>query len=359
MHTSDTDKPRARVVNLISETVTGEHGHGVHTAFLQTKRALEQAGADVRVNAGAGCDIVHLHTIGPRSLWTWWRTKERAVVTAHVVPESFVGSFILAPVWLPISAFYLRMCYSVGDEIIAVGPSVVQGLKRLRLKAPVRCVPNAIDIERFRPQPGWREQMRTKLGIAQDAFVVVCPGQIQPRKGVDDFVDAARQMPNTEFVWVGGRPFGRLTAGYEPTRQAVETAPANCHFIGEVPYEEMPPLMAASDCLFFPSRQETFGLVIVEAAAAGLPIVLRDLDSYHGLFDGAYLAGDTGSFVESLKALRHDEAVRADYVARALEMAERFDTLHHGQMLLQAYDEVLARPESERAAPARRLRPGR
>ncbi len=351
------DGSRPLVVNLVSETVGGSKGHGVHTAFLQTRTALERAGVDVRVNAGAGCDIVHIETMGLRSLRLLLRTRERAVVTAHVVPESLVGSFMLAPLWLPIGAAYMRAFYSLADEVLAVSPEVVEGLERMQLDAPVRLVPNAIDVARFRPQPGWREEVRSRLGIADKAFVAICAGQIQPRKGIHDFVDAARSMPDVTFVWVGGMPFKRLTAHYGDMVRTVAEAPSNCIFAGDMPYEEMPRYFAAADCLFFPSVQETFGLAIVEAASAGLPLLLRDLPTYRPLFGDAYLAADDGDFTAKIAALRDDASLRAFYAKRACDMAARFDTERHGALLLDAYASVLARAESDRARSARRVRP--
>jgi 1,2-diacylglycerol-3-alpha-glucose alpha-1,2-galactosyltransferase len=357
MHMTQNEEHAPLTVNLVSETVYGSTGHGVHTAFLQTRTALERAGVDVRVNAGAGCDIVHIETMGPRSLWLLLHTRERAVVTAHVVPESMVGSFALAPLWLPIGAAYMRAFYSLGDEVLAVSPEVVEGLERMGLNTPVRFVPNAIDVDRFKPQPGWREQVRSELGIADDAFVVICAGQVQPRKGVRTFVEAARALPDVTFVWAGGMPFKRLTAHYHEMRRIVADAPANCLFLGDLPYDDMPRHFAAADCLLFPSSQETFGLAIIEAAAAGLPLLLRDLPTYRPLFGEAFLAGDDVTFVELVRALRDDVTLRERYAKRARDLATHFDCGRHAQLLLTAYDEVLARAETERSRTARRVRP--
>lgn len=357
MHTTRDEEPHTLTVNLVSETVDGSKGHGVHTAFLQTRAALESAGVDVHVNDGPGCDIVHIETMGLRSLRLLLRTRERALVTAHVVPESLVGSFMLAPLWLPIARLYMRTFYSLADEVLAVSPDVVEGLERMQLTSPVRFVPNAIDVERFAPQPGWREETRERLGIASDAFVVICAGQVQPRKGIDAFIEAARALPEVTFLWVGGMPFKRLTAHYRGMLHSVASAPSNCRFIGEVPYDEIPRHLAAADCMFFPSWQETFGLAIIEAAAAGLPLVLRDLSTYRPLFDGAYLAGDETTFVRQVAELRADEALRARYVKRSRDLAARYGAVRHAQQLFDAYDDVLARAEGERSHTARRLRP--
>jgi len=358
MDTQRTEQqPRPLTVNLVSETVGGSKGHGVHTAFLQTRTALERAGVEVRVNSGPGCDVVHIETMGLSSLRMLLRTRERAVVTAHVVPESLVGSFMLAPVWLPLGAAYMRAFYSLADEVLAVSPEVVEGLQRMRLNVPVRFVPNAIDVARFRPQAGWRESVRERFGIAPDAFVAVCAGQVQPRKGVDAFIETARAMPDVTFLWVGGMPFKRLTASYDRMRRAVAQAPSNCLFVGDVPYEEMPRYFAAAGGLFFPSGRATLGLSILGAAASGLPLVLRDLPTYRPLFADAYLAGDGPQFAGLVASLRDDIALRERYAKLAVDLAKRFDTTRHGELLIDAYDDVLSRSEAERARTARRLRP--
>lgn len=351
------ENTRPPVVNLVSETVDGCKGHGVHTAFVQTQSALVKAGVEVRVNASERCDIVHIETMGLSSLLQLLRARERAVVTAHIVPESLVGSFVLARLWLPIGAAYMRAFYSLADEVLAVSPEVQDGLQRMKLRVPVRVVPNAVDGERFKPQMGWREEMRERAGIADDAFVAICAGQIQPRKGIDAFIKTARAMPDVTFVWVGGMPFRRLTDHYAHMIDAVAKAPANCRFVGDAAFSEMPKWYASADCLFFPSTQETFGLAIVEAAAAGLPLVLRDIRTYVPLFGDAYLAANDRSFANAIARLRDDQAERDHYAHMSLALAARFDTSQLAENLIRVYDDVLARSEAERARPARRLRP--
>ena len=349
-------KGRQLVVNLVSETVGASTGHGVHTAFLQTQSALERAGVEVRVNADDGCDIVHLETIGLRSARRLLCTDERTVVTAHVVPQSLVGSFMLARLWLPIADRYMRFVYTLADEVLAVSPTVVQGLAEMGVTVPVRFVPNAIDVAQFRPRPGWRADVRSQLGIAEDAFVVISTGQVQPRKGVAAFIATARAMPDTTFLWIGGMPFKRLTAHYRKMRRLLATSPPNCLFIGEVPYDDMPRYLAAADCLLFPSLQETFGFSIVEAAAAGLPLVLRDLPTYRPLFSEGYLTGDEETFAERIAALRSDNELRETYSRRALRLSERYDLGSHAQLLLSAYEDVLGRAEANRHRNAGRRR---
>lgn len=346
------DDSQGRItVNLVSETVGGATGHGVHTAFTQTLEALRRAGVDVRVNEPGCCDVAHIETMGPQGLKALLQERGHVVVTAHIVPESLVGSFAFAQVWLPIARAYMRFFYSRADLVLAVSPAVADGLREMGLRTPIRVVPNAIDLERFRPQPGWREEVRAELGIPLDAFVAIATGQIQPRKGVDTFVRVARLCPEATFVWLGGMPFKALTAGFRRMLRMTKRVPANCRFPGEVPHEEVPRYLAAADCLLFPSRQETFGFTIVEAAAAGLPLVLRDLDVYRPLFGDAYLACDEDGFARAVQQLMSDPDMRADYAARSLRMAEAYGLQTHADALIDAYRWVLER-NAATASPA-------
>lgn len=349
-HENPVDPGRIRV-DIISETPGRFEGQGVHTAFLQTQVALKAAGLDVRVNDWHPSDIVHIQTMGLPSFAVLLAHPNNSVVTAHVVADSFLGSFILARLWRPIGNAYMRLFYGLASQVVAVSPEVAEQLADWRLRSPARLVPNAIDTARFATGPAERAAMRQRLGIAEDAFVVLCTGQVQPRKGVDDFVAAARALPDVTFVWVGGQPFKRLTADYDRMRRLMAEAPDNCIFAGEAGYDDMPGWYAGADMLLFPSRQETFGLTIIEAAAAGLPLVLNDLDAYVPLFGDAYIPADPGSFISHVEHLRDDAALRAEYAARARRMAARYDTLQLGQRLLDVYSEVLMR----RRAP-RRLR---
>jgi 1,2-diacylglycerol-3-alpha-glucose alpha-1,2-galactosyltransferase len=349
------DDTRPLTVNLFSETVGGTQGHGVHTAFLQTKQALERAGVDVRVNARERCDVTHIETMGFRALAVLLRDRRRAVVTAHIVPASLVGSFMWAPFWLPIGRAWISLFYSQAAEVLAVSPMVFDELERENLRVPFRLVPNTVDSEAFRRDPAARAAVRAELGVAENGFVAICVGQVQPRKGVDAFVAAARALPHVTFVWVGGMPFERLTAGFSRMQRLMAEAPPNCRFLGDQPHDLMPRWYSAADCLLFPSGQETFGLTVVEAAAAGLPLVLNDIEAYRALFGDDYIAVADGSYAAWIERLRVDEAFRTRFEQAALRVAHTYDTSRLADRLLPIYRGVVERAQAaEQAKRARR-----
>lgn len=56
-------------------------------------------------------------------------------------------------------------------------------------------------------------------------------GQIQKRKGIDDFVQLAIDNPEIQFVWAGGFSFGQITDGYDKYKQIYENPPVNLYFL--------------------------------------------------------------------------------------------------------------------------------
>jgi len=134
-------------------------------------------------------------------------------------------------------------------------------------------VPNGIPLEPFsRPGP----DMRAELGIPPDARVVGLVGSLTPRKGLDLFVDAALRLaqdfPDVHFLLAGDAPDAYQSFKQRVLNQARPLIDAGrFHAPGWV--ADMPAFYRTLDILTLPSRVEGFGLVIIEAAAAGVPAV--------------------------------------------------------------------------------------
>lgn len=329
-------------IRQISESEFTVQGHGVHTAYVETVRALEaRSDTQVVVNKHGEFDITHIHTVGTHALGYLLFGSGKKVISAHVIPESFIGSFVGAKHWLFLARWYLRWFYNRADLVIAVSDMTKQELIRMGVKKPIEVVYNMVDTSRYAPQPGDREKARKALGIARDAFVVIGAGQVQPRKRVDSMVDLARRHPDMTFIWVGGMPFGKVASDHARMQRMMDGAPANMIFPGIVPLEEMKRFYHAADLFFLPSDQETFGLVVVEAAAAGLPVMLRDIPDYDGTFrDFAVMATDQ-TFDETLVKLHPDRKLYETYQQKAHELAAKYDSRAIAEQLMSLYRRLL------------------
>lgn len=331
-------------VNIISETAFSVKGHGVHTAFIECADMMKKIGLEVVTNSGEQSDIVHVHTIGPYALIKCLRNRGRLVITAHVIPDSFVGSIVGAKFWLPAARTYLKYFYKLADAILAVSPDVKNELEKMGIdKKKIFFIPNSVNPEKFKRDEKKRKQIREKLHIPNEAFIAMNTGQIQPRKGIASFIETARQLPNMTFVWIGGMPFKKLAADHVAMEKLMKNAPKNVIFPGIVPLEDMPSYYNAGDVLFFPSYQENFPFSILEAAASSLPIILRDIDIYKPIFGDNYIKGTDETFAKLLKKLHEDKNFYEDAVAKAKKIADQYSSTHIAKKVLEIYENITSK----------------
>lgn len=189
---------------------------------------------------------------------------------------------------------------------------------------PARIViaPNAVDLAIFRDgvaaARAGRDALRVELGLERCTVLYV--GRLEPEKGVDVLLEAMATVAADLVVVGGGSLEGELRAA----------APANVRFTGRLDRDELVAWYAAADVFCLPSRSEQWGMVLNEAAAAGLPIVASDAAgaAWDLVEDGAsgfrVPAGDTGALASALARLVGDAAFRAAAAARSRELATAF-----------------------------------
>jgi glycosyltransferase-like protein len=169
-------------------------------------------------------------------------------------------------------------------------------------------IANGVDAERFEQAAGntagahaARETWRRELGS-----YVLAVGGIEPRKGTLDLLEAfallRREAPETALVLAGGETL----FDYRDYRAAFDTRAAQLGVVprelGPVPHADLPPLVAACGAFAFVSTREGFGLAAMEALAAGVPVVARDLPVLREVLgDTAAFASDPPSIAAALR----------------------------------------------------------
>ena len=289
-------------VNVISESAFTVQGHGVHSAFVDTVQALKQVpDIDLVVNSLRRTDLVHLHTVGPISALAL-ASSNRSVVTAHITADSLSGSVLggrnLRPAWRR----YLASFYNRADAVITLSRAHEAELRRDGVVSQIVSIPPGV----ARAELPSRRQSRLLLGIDKKDAVVLTVGQVQPRKAVHDFHQTAAAMPDVRFIWVGGFPFGSLTSEYRAMRSLVKSRPSNVAHVGQISRASVRMYYAAADIYFHPSHQEHAPVAVFEAAAAKLPLVLRDLEPYRQLYPGRYVPATEATFVAHVRRLLTD-----------------------------------------------------
>ncbi|MFS8119352.1 MAG: glycosyltransferase family 4 protein, partial [Microcoleus sp.] len=247
-------------INMISESEFSVKGHGVHTAYLELANALKKrSDTDVVVNhMRRSADITHIQTVGPYSLMHLLFGPGKKVVTAHVVPASFIGSLAGAKYWLPLAKLYLRFFYGRADKVFAVSGSVANVLIReMGIKVErVSIFYNTIDMAQYLTTEVDKAIARKTFGISDKTFLVVGNGQVQPRKRVDILASMAKKMPDVRFFWVGGIPFKRLGADAQAMQKLMDNVPRNMTVTGVIELKDVKRYYQAADVFVLPAMQE-------------------------------------------------------------------------------------------------------
>jgi 1,2-diacylglycerol-3-alpha-glucose alpha-1,2-galactosyltransferase len=334
-------------VNMVSESDITVQGHGVHTAYDEMATALEKR-SDVAVIRGAFgeevvCDVIHMHTFGT---YAWRKMAQDGpvkVVSAHVVPASLVGSIILAKYWLFAARWFLRWFYNRADKVLAVSSMVAQTLhEELYVpKSKIEVFYNTIDMQRFVSTAQQKAAARKKLAISKDQFVVLGNGQVQPRKRFDVFTKLAREMPDITFIWVGGIPFKGLGADHAHMQQMIQDAPANLTVTGVIPHDEVFNYYRVADVFCLPAEQENHPMCVLEAAGAGLPIVLRDIPEYDDTFADDAIRCDDDGFAAAIAKLRADGNFYRGQQQKTAAIAKRFDSSLAAEKLVNLYRQLV------------------
>jgi glycosyltransferase involved in cell wall biosynthesis len=168
-----------------------------------------------------------------------------------------------------------------------------------------------VDAEAFHPR---NRSRRDGDGEVRAVYV----GRISPEKSVDVLVETFASRPHVKLVMVG---YG----DYAPAlRRIMRSRGVNCEFTGRLTGADLGRAYADGDMLVFPSRTETFGQVIQEAMASGLPVVVSDRGASPELVEEGrtgFVAPDAAAFGEAVDRLASDEGLRRRMGRAAREFA--------------------------------------
>lgn len=326
-------------IHIVSETNPFFKGNGVHTAFLDHVELMNSSDdVETVVNSKGMGDVFHSHTYGPYYFFKGLPYHGKRVHTVHVIPDSIKGSIPMWKAFMPLAKWYFKQVYSYADVCLAISPMVEDAIRATGADTEIVRIQNPIHVQKWERTPERRAKGREILGLPQDAFVVLGVGQLQARKGVEDFIDVAEGLKEAKFVWVGGRPMKMMTEGISRIDTRIETAPANLQFTGMLDLTLMPYMYAAADVMLFPSFQENCPLAPIEGAASGLPVVFRDIVEYQKLYDHPYLkASNTEDFIELTRKLMNDKQALANAAALSKQLIVQFDKDRIREKLLSVY----------------------
>ena len=283
-------------------------GQGVASAFREQYELVKKIDClDVEFNSKkSNFDIYHIHSPNP-TFRMRMNKKHLNIMYVHFIPAKNHESIRLPKLIGKMFDAYVNSYYRKADELVVVNPCFIEDLKAIKiLEDRITYIPNFVSKEQFYPlSKEEKEKIREEFGINKDKFVVLGCGQIQTRKGIDDFIATALENPEMQFVWVGGFSFGKFMHGYKKYKNLFENLPQNVKHIPIVERKEMNKIFNMSDVLFMPSYMELFPMTILEAANVEVPFLVRDLDLYKPILFSKYAKGkDVNEFTSELRKLR-------------------------------------------------------
>lgn len=289
-------------------------------------------------------DILHINTYFPKSYRIAKRAKKKGkkiVYHAHSTEEDYKNGFILAKQTSKLFKKWLIKCYSLGDVIVTptlYSKNLLQGYKGLENKK-IYDISNGIEIDFFKKDKKLGEKFRKDYGFTKDDKIVMGIGLYIERKGIVDFVELAKRLPEYKFIWFGYSP---LAAATKPVRKAVNTKLDNLFFPGYVERDVIKGAMSGADLYIFPTFEETEGIPIIEACACKQNAIVRDIPIFDGwLEDGknVYKAKDVDEFEKKIKMFFDGEL--SSVVDEAYKVAVERDLKTVGKKLKQVYTDVM------------------
>ena len=314
---------------------------GIGRAFHHQKLALESTGVEYTTDVEEKYDILHINTVGitSSSVIEYARKNGAKVIYhAHSTEEDFRNSFILSNQLAPFMRKHLINLYSQADYIITPTPYSKKLLQNYGIEVEIEDVSNGIDLGRFNYNEEKVKAFKKYFSIEENQKVVISVGLYFERKGIQDFMEVAKYFPEVKFIWFGYTPMISIPKN---VRDLIHDHPRNVILPGYVRGPIIEGAYAAADCFFFPSYEETEGIVVLEALASMCPVIIRDIPVYEDWLEhnkSYFKAIDNEGFVSIINQVLNKESI--DTSAAGYQLALERSIPEVGKKLKLIYEKV-------------------
>ncbi|MGI5817363.1 MAG: glycosyltransferase family 4 protein [Armatimonadota bacterium] len=230
------------------------------------------------------------------------------------------------------------------DTVICISEIVRTAVLRVGVpRERTANVPNRVDTGIFRPIRDESEQQALSSQFPEGHHVLFV-GRKTEQKNLDTLLEAMTHLPpDYHLVLIGQGDENRYVR-----RAEMLGVGGRCHWISRVPNTELPRWYSWCDCFCVPSRWEGFGIVFIEAAACGAPIVTSDIAPMNEyLVDGESASlvrayEHPGALSEAIRKTCEDEDYRQRISAGARELSRRFDRERVEAVEAAVYEQALS-----------------
>lgn len=308
-------------------------------------------------------DVVHVHHpfLSGRLALRYCRPLEIPIVfTNHTRYDLYAQAYLPGlpeNISLSLLETYMPDFCAAVDMVISPSAGMATVLRKLKVEAPITIVPNGVEIQRFQqaaPLP------RASLGFSPQDILLIYVGRLAPEKNLPfllkAFLGVAESIENTHLLLLGDGPIR------EDLQETAQKSPfaGRVHFFGRVDYDALPQYLATSDLFVTASVSEVHPLSVIEAMAAGLPVLgihspgVGDtvIDGRTGLLSSE----DLPAFTAKMTRLCLDPAQRHAMGQAARKEAERYAITRTTQTMLGHYEQLVQRASPRRRGLRQRLR---
>jgi glycosyltransferase involved in cell wall biosynthesis len=264
----------------------------------------------------------------------------------------------------------VRLFAAVSDRnrILAVSQAVADRfrgiiLRPLKRRVPVVVIHNAVDLERFKPDTDDRAEIRSALGLGEAQPVVGIVGQLTPRKGqlelIEAFASISSEIKDAVLLIAGAALFNRdeeYAAQLQSTAESLGIA-GRVRFLGS--RDDIPQLMQGLDVLVVNSHEEPFALTVLEGLSSGTAVLATSVGGTpemvrHGFNGWLVKARNHDGLVKGMMTLLRDQSLR-DQLGREgrREAIARFSIKRFLGEVEQLYSRLLERGDLPQHGPTR------
>ena len=320
---------------------------GIGRALVHQKKALESAGIEYTLNPNDDYDIAHINTLFSDSYRVLKKCKKKGipvVVHGHSTVEDFRNSFRLWKIAKIPFYHYMFKMYRNADYIITPTPyskGLIESYDEVNCK--VYDISNGIDLTDYSYNQDAVNKFKEHFNI-KTKHVIIGIGLFFERKGIIDFFECAKSFPDVTFIW-----FGHLNKIITQIKinKAIRHRPKNVIMPGYISGEIIKGAFHSADLLFFPSYEETEGIVVLEALASKLPVLVRDIKVYKPWLKdnvSCYMGKDNPDFINKIKYILNND--NSKVVENGYEVVKERSINNVGQKLKDVYLEIAQKKDS-------------
>ncbi|MCI2068836.1 MAG: glycosyltransferase family 4 protein [Bacilli bacterium] len=316
---------------------------GIGNALAHQAQALTSAGVCYTFDPKDTYDIAHINSYQPQTYHFLKSLKKRGIkviVHGHSTHRDFEDSFRLWKLMAPVYGSWMDKMYRAADMIITPSPYSKGQISQIKgVKCPIKAISNGIDLKAYAPNEQYVKDFEEKFGIKEGEKIVIGAGFYFKRKGIDDFIEVAKRFPDVKFIWFGH--LARiLTQPY--ILKCIKNKPSNVILPGYISGNIIKGAYQRASAMLFPTHDENEGIVVLEALASHLPLVVGEAPVYDNWLTSGWdclKAHDVEGYAKAIQTCLSRDM--SSIVEEGYKRAEEVSIEIVGQKLKEAYTELL------------------